>query len=123
MEIQLAQNETHSIHSYNEHSIIVHGQTYTDSLWISRQHIHVPWNVLTLNTLTQADLEGLLFEDPEIILIGHTTYQHAPIAIISALSQLRIGFECMSIGAACRTFNILLAENRKVALGIIFPRE
>ncbi len=123
MEIQLAAHETHSIHAYSEHSIIVHGQTYSQSLRINRQHIHFPWNVTTLNTLTPADLDVLLSEGPDIILIGHTTLQHAPVAIINALSQQRIGFECMSIGAACRTFNILLGEKRKVSLGIIFPAD
>lgn len=120
MEIQLAPHETHSIHSYSEHSVIVHGQTYSQSLCISRQQIHSPWSVVTLSTLTQAELEPLLLETPEIILIGHTAHQPPPPFIISALSQQRIGLEWMSIGAACRTFNILLGEKRKVTLGIIF---
>ena len=119
MEIQLAPHETHSIHSYSERSILINGQTYSQSLCISRQHIHTPWGVTALNTLIQADLEPLLLETPEIILIGHTTCQQPPLSMISSLSRQRVGLEWMSIGAACRTFNILLAEKREVVLGII----
>ena len=39
---------------------------------------------------------------------------------MSLLSQQRIGIECMSIGAACRTYNILLSEHRAVVAGFIF---
>ena len=41
--------------------------------------------------------------------------------VMHYLSKQRIGIECMSIGAASRTFNVLLGEGRRVVAGIIFP--
>ncbi|HAU0934786.1 TPA: hypothetical protein JBH70_12550, partial [Legionella pneumophila] len=55
------------------------------------------------------------------IIIGHLqTGKTLPVTLISQLSQKRIGIECMSIGAACRTYNVLLSEHRAVVAGFIF---
>lgn len=57
---------------------------------------------------------------PEIIIIGHENPgKFPPMEFMSHLSQLQIGMECMSIGAACRTYNVLLSENRAVVAGFI----
>jgi uncharacterized protein len=40
--------------------------------------------------------------------------------LTAALTSRRIGIECMDNQAACRTYNILMAEGRKVALALIF---
>ena len=42
-----------------------------------------------------------------------------PMALIEYLANQRIGIEIMSIGAASRTFNVLLSEQRAVVLGIV----
>ena len=52
---------------------------------------------------------------PELILLGTGPTQIFPApALLEPLYQKRIGFEVMTTDAACRTFNLLLAENRKV---------
>ncbi len=61
----------------------------------------------------------LLQLQPEVILIGYNGHNKLLIELIQDLAKKKIGLECMSIGAACRTFNILLSEGRKVVAGFI----
>ena len=42
-----------------------------------------------------------------------------PTQLTAALTMRRIGVECMDSQAACRTYNILMGEGRKVTLALI----
>ncbi len=59
---------------------------------------------------------------PEVLLIG-TGARHAmiPTAFRAVLKARGIGFDTMDTGAACRTFNILLGESRRVAAALLLP--
>jgi uncharacterized protein len=120
MEIQLETQEPHTIRSYNQDSITIQDKTYHQSLCVSAHHIHTPWLVSNTQQLTLADLEPILQYHPEIIIIGRAVAHPPLFYLASELSRQQIGIEWMSIGAACRTFNILLGEHRAVALGILF---
>jgi uncharacterized protein len=53
--------------------------------------------------------------DPELVLVGTgATQRFLPAQTTSPLLQAGVGFEVMDTAAACRTFNILLAEGRRV---------
>ena len=58
---------------------------------------------------------------PEVLLLG-TGPKHVmiPPAFRAALKAREIGFDSMDTGAACRTFNVLLNEQRNVVIGVIF---
>jgi len=120
VDIQLETPESHAIQSYDDQSIIVNGVLYQESTTISRESIQSGWPVHSIVDLSEATLAPLIAQHPEIILIGHNEIKgYISPSIISALSRRRIGIECMSIGAACRTFNVLLGEQRAVVLGFI----
>ena len=58
---------------------------------------------------------------PEIVLLGTGPKQRFPHPRLTrALGQQRIGFEVMDVQAACRTYNILMAEERRVAAALLF---
>jgi len=58
---------------------------------------------------------------PEIIILGTKTPSALQrLDILKKLCEQHIGVECMAIDAACRTFNILLSEHRRVVAGFIF---
>lgn len=120
MQINLESTDKHSIQAYDDKEIRVNSITYSSSLIISSQEIICPWPVTTLNQLDEQLIAPLLRHQPKIIIIGSTQQgQLAPIALLQKLSQQGIGLEAMSIGAACRTFNVLLSEQRDVVLGLI----
>lgn len=121
MEIHLESTESHTIHSYSDQSILVGQTTLDQSCIISPQTIQTTWPIRHLDELIKSDLvDPLLQYQPEVIIIGHTGPSQFLPSLASDLSRQRIGLECMSIGAACRTFNVLLSEGRHVVLGIIF---
>ncbi len=67
-------------------------------------------------SLSVAHLQPLLAGEPELIIVG-TGWQpvFAPRELVFALARRGIGLETMDTPAACRTFNILLADGRKLA--------
>lgn len=121
MEIQLETPEPHAIKSYTDSEITIQGISYRTSSIVSKETIQSDWPVHSISDLSELTLTPLLITHPEIIIIGHSEKKFISPQIISMLSQKRIGIECMSIGSACRTFNVLLGERRIVKLGIIMP--
>jgi uncharacterized protein len=76
-----------------------------------------------LGDLAASHMEALAREDPEVVLIGTGRRTHFPDAAITApLFERGIGVEAMDTGAACRTFNLLAAEQRAVA-ALLLPLE
>ena len=71
---------------------------------------------------TAADFEQILALRPEVVLLGTGARQRfAHPRLYASLSAARIGLEMMDTGAACRTYNILMAEGRKVLAALIPP--
>ena len=113
---------SHIIRGYDSHSIDINGKLYTQSLVVSKQHLVTDWPVKSVADLNQSTLAALLVIQPEVVLIGtglRLQFPH-PECYASLLNQ-GIGVEFMDSGAACRTYNILLGEERKVIAGIILP--
>lgn len=123
MQIQAETLPQHAIQSYTSTSVRIAGETYTDSLLVSAESIHSP---LPLHTLAELNPEVLLAQfrqHPKILIIGHCESSTLFLSPEHHLTFMRqgIGVECMSLDAACRTFNILLGEHREVALLLILP--
>ena len=73
-----------------------------------------------LGALKAGDFAGLLQHRPELVLLGTGATQRFPHPrLLSALSDARVGVEMMDTRAACRTFNILIAEDRRVVAALI----
>lgn len=120
MHINLESTEKHGIQAYTDREIKVDSINYQKNLIVTSQEIIAEWPIKSIQSLNEELLAPLLRFQPEIILIGHRQLeQFPPAAIREILGKQRIGFECMSISAACRTFNILLSELRRVTLGLI----
>jgi len=70
--------------------------------------------------LAESDYAALLAHAPEMLLLGTGTRQQFPHPrLTQALSAAHVGVEVMDTRAACRTFNILVAEDRRVAAALI----
>lgn len=73
------------------------------------------WRPAALEDVAAHDLAPVLALEPELVLLGTGAEQRFPGPELAAvLVQAHIGFEIMDTGAACRTFNILVAEGRRV---------
>jgi len=75
-----------------------------------------PWPVNRFEDLQSAHFEALLDKSPEVVLLGTGGQLRFPHPrLTAALSRRHIGVDAMDLQAACRTYNILMAEGRKVA--------
>lgn len=112
------------IRAYSQQAIDINGRVYRRSLVVSNQMLIPDWPVAAIHELTTTSLQALLDSRPEVIIIGTGERQLFPSpAIRASLLQYGIGIEFMDSGAACRTYNILLSEDRRVTAGIILENK
>jgi len=109
----------HRIRAYDACSLTILGTVYRTSLMVTPDTIINPWPVATLADLSPDILQPALDFGADIWIMGTgQTHQFPSKAIRQLALQHNIGLEAMSTPAACRTFNVLLAESRNV-LGLL----
>ena len=97
------------------------GETeYRQSLVVMPDAVVPGWAPAGFAALTADDFSSLLEYAPEVVLLGTGASQRFPHPrLTAALAQARIGVEAMDTRAACRTFNILVAEDRRVVAALM----
>ena len=81
----------------------------------------IAWPVSAVTRLSVDDFRPVIIDDPpvEVLLIGCGARIAPLVSLRRALREAGIGADAMDTGAACRTFNVLLAEERRVAAALI----
>lgn len=93
---------------------------YRDNVVLLPDSVVTGWAPQGLDALAEADFASLLAHEPEMVLLGTGDRQHfIHPRLTQALAAARIGVDVMDTRAACRTFNILVAEDRRVAAALI----
>jgi uncharacterized protein len=109
----------HLIQRYDEGMIVIDQAVYRESLILLPDQVITDWSPATVHELTAQDFNRLADLAPEIVLLGTGGRQHFPHPALSQpLMERRIGLEVMDTAAACRTYNILMAEGRRVAAAL-----
>ena len=110
---------TNSIRAYSDGEITVNEKIVVQSVLITPDIIQ-PWAPRSIDELAAEHLEPLIELNPEIAIIGTGQQLQFPAArIMAGLQTKGIGAEIMTNDAACRTFNILLAEDRRVLVALL----
>ena len=105
---------------YGEGYVMVNGERRSSSLVVLPDRVE-QWSAARFDTLTAEDFAFLKDLGAEIVLLGTGARQRFPHPrLTAALAQSGIGLEVMDVQAACRTYNILVAEERKVAAALLF---
>lgn len=109
-----------AVTSYGEGYVTVAGRRHESSVIVLPEEV-LPWEVRGFDKLEKKDFEFLRTLKTEIVILGTGPAQRFPRPeLAEPLIRAGIGLEAMALQAACRTFNILLAEERKVALALLF---
>ncbi len=97
------------------------GQTeYRSNILLLPDAVVDGWAPQGLAALQESDFAALLQYSPEMVLLGTgARQQFVHPRLLQALTHARIGVETMDTRAACRTFNILVAEDRRVAAALV----
>jgi uncharacterized protein len=92
----------------------------TSSTIITPEHIVVDWQPQIPADLAVPHMQQVLEFQPEIVLLGTGRSLRFPATeVIQVCHQAGAGFEVMDTGAACRTYNILAAEGRRVVAALL----
>ncbi len=109
-----------SITSYDAGHIAVNGRRLTKSFLLLPRRLIEDWPPASFDSLTESDLLAVANLDCPIVLLGTGARQRFPApALMRPLVERRVGVEVMDSHAACRTYNILMAEGREVAAALI----
>jgi uncharacterized protein len=112
----------HRLTSYSERSVSINETEHYHSLILTADSLHSPWPVQALEQLDAQTLAPIFESQPAVVLLGTGYRQQFPDArIFGQFGERGIGLEVMDNGALCRTFNILVAEDRAVTAAIILP--
>ncbi|MDN3518412.1 Mth938-like domain-containing protein [Aquisalimonas lutea] len=108
--------QSNRIRSYDTGTVTVNETVLTRTLLLTPERLHDDWGPEQPPGLTEAHLDELVAMQPEIVLIGTGRYQQFPDRRLMARAiQAGVGIEVMTTEAACRTYNVLAAEERHVA--------
>lgn len=108
------------IRSISDAGIRVNDDYYSSPFILAGQQIVPEWDVDSIKDINEETLQVIFDLQPELVLIGCGTSQvFLPPAIQAHFFHRNIGFEVMITDAACRTFNVLVAEGREVVAALL----
>lgn len=120
MKLQADRTNTLTINAHGPGWVAVNGVRHHGSVVVDSQTGVHPWDVTTFGDLTAGHFAPLAKNQPELVLLGSGgKLRFAHPALLQALIQQRIGVETMDTAAACRTYNILAGEGRRVVAALI----
>ena len=107
--------------AYGEGYVAVNHQRHESNLILLPDTLIPDWSMATPATLGEADMKRLLELGTEIVLLGTgARLRFPPGPLLRPFAPAGIGLEIMDMPAACRTYNILASEGRKVAAALLF---
>ena len=110
----------HIVRSYAPGLIRIGDRDFSASVIVTASVLIEAWRPRRMADLAAVDLDPVLALQPEVLLIGSGEHQVFPAPeLLAALYAARLGFEIMATGAACRTYNVLVAEGREVAAALM----
>lgn len=113
-----------TVTGYFAGGVEINAQPYDYNLYVLPEVAPRAWTVASFDALTAEHFEQLAADQPDVVILGTGERQRfVHPRLTTALTSLRIGVECMDTNAACRTYNILMGEGRKVTLALIFEQK
>jgi uncharacterized protein len=105
---------------YGSESVAINHQHYTGNLVVMPETLMLDWHQASFAELVPESFLPLVEVVPEVVLLGTgASHQFLHPKLYRLLTERGIPLECMSTAAACRTYNILMAEGRQVAAALI----
>ena len=123
MKLHLTTGEGQNLFSdHGSGYVAVNGVRYERSVLVTPASIE-EWTVSGFETLSTADFEPVLAVQPDVLILGTGSRIRFPgRGLTRALAAAGVGLEVMDNGAACRTYNIVAAEGRRVAAAILIGK-
>ena len=115
-----AANASYIIQAYSAGSVTINQHTVRRSVVIMPERLVTDWPPQRFEDLEEPHFQLLAKLAPEIVILGTGDRQRfVHPQLTRPLAELGIGVEIMSTAAACRTYNIVMAEGRGVAAALL----
>jgi uncharacterized protein len=109
-----------TVTGYDERGVEINAERFDYSLIVMPETPPRPWPAPDFESLTEAHFAAIAADAPDVVILGTGARQRfVHPRLVASLTGQRIGVECMDSQAACRTYNILMGEGRKVTLALI----
>jgi len=117
------QPSLNTVSAYGPNYIEINAQRYTNSLLLSPESPVVEWSCTRFEDIKTEDFEQIAKLEPAVVIFGSGERIRFPKpALIAPLIARNIGIETMDLQAACRTYNVLMAEGRKVVAALLIEK-
>ncbi len=121
-EADLSFGNRNRITAYGTGHIIVAGMRHEQNLIVMADRVLATWGPASAEEISLEHMETLARLEPELVLVGTgAKLVFPPREIMDCLPTRGIGLEFMDTGAACRAYNFLLVEERRVVAALILP--
>ena len=122
MQLTRDSGAVHFIRAWEPGRVRVADRWVAGNVLIAADRIVEAWTTISPHELTIEHLEPALALEPTIIVLGTGTERSLPdVELMAALAARSVGLETMNTPAACRTFNVLLQEQRRVVAALFNP--
>jgi uncharacterized protein len=109
-----------TVTGYDAAGVEINAQRFEYSVLVMPEVPPRPWNITRFEDLSAAHFEQIAADKPDVVVLGTGERQRfVHPRLVASLSSMRVGVESMDSHAACRTYNILMGEGRKVVLALI----
>ena len=109
-----------TVTGYDASGVEINAERFNYSLIVMPETPPRAWNVARFEDLTSEHFEQIALDAPDVVILGTGERQRfVHPRLIASLTSRRTGVESMDSQAACRTYNVLMGEGRKVTLALI----
>ena len=117
------QPSLNTVSAYGPDYIEINAQRYSSSLLLSPESPVIEWSCTRFEDIKIEDFEQIAKLEPAVVIFGSGGRIRFPQpALIAPLIACNIGLETMDLQAACRTYNVLMAEGRKVVAALLIEK-
>ncbi len=120
MKLHAEKGSGNYIQSVTADAVLINGTSYTGHVIVSADRVIAGWSPRPITELRVDDFAAALDLEPEVILFGTgSAHRFAGNHLVTAIMSRGVGFEVMATRAACRTYNVLTAEDRRVVAALL----
>lgn len=113
-------DDVYRILGYTDGEVQINAGHYRQSLLVMPDQLLTDWGPHSIEALETEHLDAIRALQPEVVLLGTGNAQVFPAReLMRALLRDGVGLEIMDTASACRTYNILMGEGRRVVAALI----
>lgn len=117
------QPSLNTVSAYGPNYIEINAQRYDHSIILGPEGPVLEWSCNRFEDLKSEDFALIASQKPAVVIFGSGQKIRFPQPeLLKPLIQARIGIEMMDLQAACRTYNILMAEGRNVIAALLIEK-